>query len=201
VEIYVSKKRKQFSVPKDLLIYYSGYFERRLDPSVKKEEAGGDQFHFLDDDADNFALIVDYIYRGAVISVLPEQTDVLKIARCLSFISLAGKLEIGEAASVIYPVLTKILSRQAAGINPMALIAPEFIRTAFTIIPTRNNVLKLLAQAAMPETMKKTGGKYDKLIEEVEGFAAESWRQFKGCSKELHLAFPLNRHEMKHFTT
>lgn len=183
------------------MIYYSGYFERRLDPSAKKEEADEDQFHFLDDDADNFALIVDYIYRGAVVTVLPEKTEVLKIARCLSFINLAGKLEICGAASVIYRVLAKILSRQVTGVDPVGLIASKFIRTAFTIILTRNNALKLLALAAMTEMMKKTGDKYKKVIEEVEGFAAESWRQFKDCSKELHLSFPLNRHEMKHFKT
>lgn len=192
MEIFVSKKRKQFSIQKGFLVHYSGYFERRFDPKLKQEEAGKNIIYLLEDDADDFALIVDYIYRGAVIGVLPEPTDALKVARCLRFIKLTGKLEFGEAASVVYPALKAILAKQATMKDPTALIAPEFIRVAFSIIPAKNNILELLSQAAMPETIKRAGGKYKQVLEEVDGLVAESWRQFHACREELRLSFPLN---------
>jgi hypothetical protein len=198
VEIYVSKKRKHFSVPKDLLVYYSGYFGRRLDPSIEKQEADRDQF-LLEDDADDFGLIVDYIYRGAVINALPEYGDVLKVERCISFIKLTGKLEIGEAASVIYPALKTILARNATSADPTALVTSQLIRIAFETIPTRNNVLELLARATLPETLKPRGGNYANELEVCDAFAAESWRQFQAVRENLQLSFPLSNHKKKTF--
>jgi hypothetical protein len=155
--------------------------------------AKADAFYLLDDNPDDFALIVDYIYSGTVINVLPEQIDVLKVERCLRFIRFTGKLEFGEAASIIYPALRAILERQATKKDPTALITPEFIR----IIPAKNNILELLSQAAMPEMMKRAGGKYEKELEEVEGFLKESWRQFQAYRDELQLSFPLNPDAIK----
>jgi hypothetical protein len=197
VDIYVSKKRKQFSIQKDFLVHYSGYFQRRLDPKVKLEEADQDVIYLLDDDADDFALIVDYIYRRAVITTLPEETDLLKVAHCLRFIKLTGKLEIGEAASVVYPALKKILAKNATYCGPTTLIPPEFIRIAFNSIPAKNNILELLTRAAMPETLTHGGGKYQKVLGECEAFAAESWRQFQAVRDELRLSFPMSPYGKK----
>lgn len=196
VDIRVSKKRKLFSVPRDLLVFYSGYFGRQLDPEVKGE---GDQLYLLDDDADDFSLIIDYIYKGAVISVLPETTDTLKVARCLRFIKLTGKLEIGEAASVVYPALRTVLAENAKYRDRTALVTTKLIRTAFEAIPARNNILELLARAAMPETLKTEGGKYGKLLEENDAFVAESWRQFQAIRENLGMSFPLSHNDKTTF--
>lgn len=116
----------------------------------------------------------------------------LKVERCLRFIRLAGKLDFGEAASVIYPALRAILARHASMKDPTALITPEFIRVAFSIIPAKNNILELISQAAMPETLKRAGGKYEQELDEVEGFLQASWRQFHACREDLRLSFLLN---------
>lgn len=115
------------------------------------------------------------------------------MARCLKFINFIGKLEMGEAGSVIYPVLREILVESARSQNPTACLSPEFIRTAFEVIPKGNEVLKLLCQAAMPESLKRKEGKFAKVVEEVDGFAAETWRQFQEARGEMGALVPLRR--------
>jgi hypothetical protein len=115
------------------------------------------------------------------------------MGRCLKFLNLIGKLEMGEAAIVIYPVLKDILVRHAQMHNPTSHLTPEFVSAAFNIIPAGHQVLKLLCQAAMPETLKKDENKFAKLIEEHDGFAAETWRQFQAARAGVSLMVPLGR--------
>jgi hypothetical protein len=99
----------------------------------------------------------------------------------------------GEAATVIYPVLREILTRHAQMHNPTACLSEEFVRTAFEIVPAGNLVLRLICQAAMPEVLKRREGKFAKLIEEVDGFAAETWRVFMASRGDMNLLVPLGR--------
>jgi hypothetical protein len=192
VDIYVGRKRKYYSLPKDLLAHYSGYFERSLQPkSNPAEGVGTHTIYLIDDDPDDFALIVDYILRGSILDKLPEADDASKVARCLRYIKLIGKLEIGEAAAVICLALKNVLVAEANREDATKLITPEFISTAFDIIPARSDILKILCQATLPENMKRRGNKYEKVIELHDGFAAETWRQYQGCRMDVSQVAPL----------
>ncbi len=189
----MGKKRKNYVIPKALLEHYCGYFENHFRHGIKRENADQIDFYFLDDDPDDFGLIVTYIFKGSMVQTLPEPTAVLKMERCLNYTKLTGKFGCGEAASVIYPVLKEILVNHVSKKDPTELIKPEFIRTAFSIIPARNKILELLCQAALPETMKRDGGKYGILLKDSEEFLAETLRQFHACRPEISLLSPLNK--------
>jgi hypothetical protein len=201
VDIYVGPKRKHFLLPRDLLIHHSEYFNRRFngfhpDPNLINKTT----VHLLDENADNFSLLVDYIFRGQEITALPEQDVKAKATRCFAFITQSHKFEMTHATAAIHPVLKQVLISTA---NTAELLKPEHVQLVLELLPKGNVVGTLVLQAALPEVLKKDGGKFRKELEENDKFGAEMLRAIKaaGSKGKVTLLLPLDvKKKMKTFS-
>ncbi len=196
VEVIVGKKRKSFIVPKDLICHHSEYFRNQFDPEAKLDLVP----LYINANPSDFSLLVDFMYRRTESVSLGGKKDKQKIHRIYEIVKLADRLDLREAAVCIYQPLKDILAREARKEDPTGLITPKFIELVFRVTPPGNKLRSLIAEACLQETFKAKSGKFDKQLEELEGFAAESFRQIRGFQVELTLRLPLTGSKLNRST-
>lgn len=109
VDIYVGQDRKHYSVPKDLLCYYSPYFDSCFNGDFK--EAKEQKLELLDDDVEGFEFLLEYILHAAFEEIeIPEtEGNKQRVERCLKFLEYTDKYSMREAHHVIAEPLRRAL--------------------------------------------------------------------------------------------
>lgn len=134
----------------------------------------------VSDDSDDELGCVE-ISPQQVIETLPQHTIDTKahdIARLLSFLKLADRIMLlGSFNEVIGAIKALLLESRSS-------LQPEHIRSA-TELPAGHGVRKLFAQASVRDYLasrfsgtKKGYFKFEKELEEVEGFAADLFKEY-----------------------
>lgn len=171
VDIFVGSEMKQYSVPVDILCYYSPYFDCCFRGSFK--EAAEQKLTLPEDSVEDFDILLDYILTGHVPSTYEvKENDKAGLEKCISFIEYADKYSIGEAGMAVYDNLVKILQSREV------FLRPNHIKTVFQVFPEKHTMRELIAKAALNAGF---AGKatYKKTEREVEGFAREMLRHLR----------------------
>jgi hypothetical protein len=110
----------------------------------------------------------------------------------MEFIQYTDKYGMGDASSVVYDALRKVLRTtlfnmdsiygRAQGIK----IQPSHVETVFRVTTSGTPLRMMILQAAL-STAGMTGNKFERLERECEGFAAELLAQMRPILKNIQI--------------
>jgi hypothetical protein len=166
VEILLGPKKKIYSVPKDLLCYYSNYFDRCFNGGFMEATH---QMLILEEDAiADFELLLDYILTGSIAAHFDQsQSDEAALNKCMTFIEYADKYDVADVGLAVYDALMKILH-----CNGSVVLKPTHIEIVYAAFPKGHRLRTLIASTAMKAVFGNER-LYKQQVQDVDGFAAE----------------------------
>jgi BTB/POZ domain len=165
VDIYVGPEAKHYSVPKDVLCYYSSYFNSCFNGSFK--EAQEQKLSLPEDNVENFEVLMYYVLTGHVAPQIPIGSDLKEgMETCMNLIEYADKYGLAEASMAVEESLTKILKRTHGD-----FILPNHIEIIYRAFQHPHILRQTFAAHAAHKCL--CGAKFAKQEDEVRGFARD----------------------------
>jgi hypothetical protein len=168
VNIYVGPESQHYSIPKDVLGYYSTYFDRCFNGTLK--EAKEAKLVLAEDRAWCFAILVEYVLHGKIIT---DWDYFETLDECFAFIAYADKYDMGEAGMAVYKSLAFLLSNFCQGLKG------EHIECVFRAVPKQHPLRDLVTKAALKGVFISQS--YAKQERDVDGFLEEMMLQYRAC--------------------
>jgi hypothetical protein len=162
------RRKKYYSLPKNLLCYYFYYFGRCFNGNFLK---GKNQTLTLEDDVvEELEALLEYMFSGE--SVSPDALNISQscqtgLQRCMSFSEYADKHGMSGASATVHDALQDILPRTFK-YSSGAVIGPVHIKTIFNHTPPHSPLRPLTTKAAL-STAGITGNTIRKQEREREG--------------------------------
>src|SRR3979490_2719149 len=92
VDIYVGPEAKHYRLPKDMLCYYSTYFDRCFNGGFK--EAKEQKLVLSEDSVEFFELLMDYIFINGDKPIEPKGDSKCQMQYCMDFVEYAGMYDL-----------------------------------------------------------------------------------------------------------
>ncbi|CAG8972243.1 hypothetical protein HYALB_00001641 [Hymenoscyphus albidus] len=186
VDIYVGDEKEHFSAPKNLLCYYSKYFDRYFNGSF--QEAQTQRLEVPEEDCVYFKALLAIMLQGKLetdfASELGDDWELVN-PYCRNFLQCADKYDLGFiAADIMYPILRKIWYQELRYSNHEC-ISGEDVEVFFTTAPLSHPLRALVVRCAVwSEACAGRNGsmwrlcpterRFQKQQLEIEGFAYQT---------------------------
>lgn len=187
VEIIVGPNEVVFTLPKDLLGYYSPYFKACFNGSFKEGKEG--VLRLPDENPEHFKILAEYIRSGDTQYHFQESNHTLqqKYGLCMDYIIFTDKYDISEAASAISSELDNCIGRANSIYKCVAEDSErEKFKAAVPLLHIENRTMEVLAKGCYDWLeMESQGYRTDfagvitRLAFENANFAAALWRASK----------------------
>jgi hypothetical protein len=167
VDIYVGEEKKHFNLPKDILCYYSSFFDRCFNGGFN--EAKNQKLHLPEDDPEFERILVDYMFAAGGNPIRLEGSSGEQMGTCLAFIEYAGKYDLPGAVEAVSGDFKRPLEEE----YELYGLLYSLIEIIFRVLP-KNHVLRaLVARFAVLGGLITGHHSEEEEEEEVDGFAAE----------------------------
>lgn len=190
VDIYVGPTKKHYSLPKNLLCYYSKYFDRCFNGSFIEGQT--QKLELLEDKVKDFDLLLEYmLHRGLVTSELEVTSGSFQspMKHCMDFIKYASKYNMEEVVAVVYEPLKRTLKDE----NWLNIaITGDQIETVFRLTPAASPLRTLLTQAVLSRVGFKGLLRYTKQIDEVHGFGTALFKVMQKALNKCEWTDPIH---------
>jgi len=207
VDIYVGPEKKHYRLPKNLLCYFSEYFDRCFNGYFTETQT--QKLTLEEDRVDFFEVLLRYMKGGGVIcehamTVSEHTTGEAGYMECWEFIEFADKFFLGDAISALYSSLEFVLpiyrNDTPAGVRlreyQVKKVDASDVKTVFRITSPKNPVRQLFATAALVgagfelTTLINTGIPKDL---KIDGFSEDLLAEVK-LAVEAQLSFARGSH-------
>ena len=142
VDIYVGEDKNHYNLPKELLCYYSKYFERCFNGAFR--EAQEQKLELLEDKAEDFEVLVEYMLHGSI----PDITQGLLnnfVSRYMGVIAYAERFAMGDIfGELLCEKLEKALLDEQDSSLGNDFLTPARVELIFRVI-RRGHPLRILA--------------------------------------------------------
>lgn len=181
VDIYVGKDKKHYSVPKGLLCYYSTYFDRCFNGKFKETKEG--KLELLDDQTDNFELLLEYFLHGTVPlgDVKPRSEKGSKldlVGRYMELLEYADKYNMQHCiAEVLFaPLKDELIKKSDRQNNGLYHVRTGCVELIFRVTGKGDKLRTLITQAVLSQ-QGINGITFEKQEEDIPDFAQEMLKQ------------------------
>lgn len=175
VDIYVGPESKHYHLPKDILCYYSTYFDRCFNGGFK--EAKHQKLSLPEDRPEDFQLLLDYIFINGEGPLEPKGDSEQQMKYCIEFIEYAGEYDLVGAVQVISGALKRLLEACFRESEANLLLKPQHIETIYRVLPEGHELRALVAVMGLKFSL--VDGLFAEQERNVEGFAAEMLNQLR----------------------
>ena len=179
VDIYVGKDKKHYRLPKDLLCYYSAYFDRCFNGDFKEAKEG--KLELLEDDTEDFDILLEYMLRGSLpldnIKPRGEAAELNDLGRrYMELVEYADKYDMHHGiGELLYEPLRERLVHQNR-------ILPKDVELVFRVLNKGHKMRKLITQAALSQ-QGPHGRMFQKQEEDIPDFAQEKLVQVRSSKR------------------
>lgn len=175
VDIYVGSESKHFHLPKDILCYYSTYFDRCFNGGFK--EAKELKLTLPEDQVEYFQHLLDYMFMNGGESFKAHGTWKQKMDYYMTFIEYIGKYELFGAFQMISGGLKEVMMEAFQLDHPTTCLLPQHIETVFRVLPDGHELRGSVAVLALKYGFMR--GSYTTQERTVDGFAVELLNQMR----------------------
>jgi hypothetical protein len=147
VDIYVGKEFKHFHLPKDILCYYSTYFDRYFNGRFK--EAAEHNLTLPEDRVEYFQHLLDYMILNGGDAIKVNGDWRQKMKYYMGFIEYIGKYDLLGALQMISVDLKKLMEEAFNLDNYSYRLVPVYIETVFRVLPEGHELRDSVAVLAM----------------------------------------------------
>ena len=196
VEIIVGSAKKTYSIPKNLVCYWSSYFDKCLNSTFIEGQT--QKVTLEEDNPEYFELLLKYMFAGGEIRkdcVDITQGGAAGMKMCMDYIEYTDKYGMGGASVAVHDSLERILPTTISSGDVGAWVTTAQVETVFRVAPVGSPLRTLITKAAL-STTGFAGITFSKQERELDGFAAEMLRlmrpSFQYCN--LNWTDPFNEH-------
>ena len=146
MDFYVGKKRRHWSLHRNLLSYHTTWFQDKVKEGVREK---GGMVEFFDDDPRAFELLVKWLYQGKIddVSAMPMEKKWDYADACQQLYLLCDKINLPELRNEAMDQFRKGCFE--AGLVP----GPEEMRPIYERTPPSSPFRKLVSQIAARQIM------------------------------------------------
>ncbi|KAH6681850.1 hypothetical protein B0J14DRAFT_557260 [Halenospora varia] len=181
VDIYVGPQKKHYRLPKDLLRYYSGYFDRCFNgPFIE----GQTQKLTLDKDKiEDFEILAEWMLRGDGVKFTTSKPGAAGYEACIEFAKYTDKYELGEACEAICDALKNIAMEGTFGLGYLSSspVQGSDIDLIYRITSPENPLRAVFTNFVLSVTGLKHLEQFSKQEQVVEGYAANLLQTMRKC--------------------
>lgn len=149
MEFYVGKKRRHWSLHRNLLSYHTTWFQDKVAEGVREKGGGPNTIDFLEDDPRAFELLVKWLYQGKIddVSNLPIDKKWDYAETCQHLYLLCDKINLPELKNEAIDQFRK--GCHQAGLVP----GPEEMRPVYEKTPPGSPFRRLVSRIAARQIM------------------------------------------------
>lgn len=142
----MGQARKHYVVPKDLLCYYSTYFDRCF--NGHSLEATDSKLTLPEDDVFDFEILLEYVFGHVSSCIEVEKYDEAAMKICIDFIQYSETYGLLGASTAVSSLFHKVLR-----LNPVTILKIEDIEVVFRVFEEGNqfrvNIAKALSNGVL----------------------------------------------------
>lgn len=167
-------QRKQWTLHKNLLCYYSSYFETEFESYEGSQQNERSTLELPDDDSRGFELLVKYLYQGRLDGNAATGTDEERYEHavsCQKLYTLSTRLHLSYLSNLAIDVYRANLN--AAQLVPDADEINEIYRSSLPDSKMRKLMVRIAARQIMDPGVEKDADAYRDCFEDNPDFAVE----------------------------
>lgn len=189
IDIYVGLERKHWSLHKNLLCYYSPYFENELQ-GHEVSQAQRESLELPDDDPKGFVLFVKWLYQGQLDSTehLTDGDKYEYAVACHKLYLISAKFAIPDLTNLATDLYRSNL--HAAHLVPDPEEMNEIYRSSQEGSPFRKLITQMAARQIMDPEIERNAESYRCCFESNPSFAVEMINAIRQISGGLLLEDP-----------
>ncbi|KAH7418318.1 hypothetical protein BKA64DRAFT_635451 [Cadophora sp. MPI-SDFR-AT-0126] len=179
VDVYVGKDKKHYVIPKDLLCYYSTYFDRCFNGEFKEAKEG--KLELPEDDVQDFEILLEYMLRG----VLPLDSIEARGEAAISndmYRRYMGIIEYADKYSMQHGIGELLCHSIKSTLLYNNRIAPGDVELIFRIFGKGASIREVITQAALSK-QGPDGVVFRKQEEDIPEFAQQMLGEVRKASR------------------